>query len=355
MNWEKDSKLLEISGRACHAREVFLSDLKKLPEACEIAVCDKYKARLKDRDGAPLLGEFAPWMLSDILAVESPNSAERILSPWMGLYVHTLLLDDIIDTNDKRVAAPVLIASSLIAERSIRRLHEMFPHDSWVKLKLDESFLEMATAAIDEIQNHRNSLQIYSEKDIADIGKKFSILNLCGAMLLGDSREDVLDDSALLPVSLLSSGMQLLDDITDWYDDWQIGNYTPLLTETLDFLNSLTIGSSLPSANFSRCHLLAGMILSGSLENCLLKAEQILTEMFELSSCNIHSVTDHFFSLVLSETARFRESVIEVRNRLSHEQALGTILWNDLFEPSKRILTWITEVDRGIKIVAQGC
>lgn len=354
MNWNTDSTLLEISSKACHAREVFLSDLKNLPEACETAVCNKYKARLKDRDGAPLLGEVAPWVLSDILSVESPNSVERILAPWMGLYVHTLLLDDIIDTKDKRVAAPVLIASSLIAERSIRRLHEVFPHDSWVNLKLDECFLEMATAAIEEIQNHRNSVQTYSEKDIADIGKKFSILNLCGAMLLGDSKEEVINDSVLLPVSLLSSGMQLLDDITDWYEDWQIGNYSPLLTETLDFLKSFPIDSDSTLANLSRCHLLASMILSGSLENCLLKAEQILTQMIELSSCNKHSIASRFFSLIVSEASSFRESTIKARNRLSHEQVLDTILYESC-KPNKRALTWINEVDREIKIVAQGC
>lgn len=355
MNWITNSTLQEMSRTAQHAREVFMHNLEGLPQACQHVVLTKYKARLENRDGAPLLGECAPWILSDILSIDSPKTAERVLSPWMDLYIYTLLLDDIIDTNDMHTSTPVLIASSLIAQRGIRKLYETFPGNSWVSLKLDECFIEMATAAIDEIQNHRNSVQTYSDNDIFDIGKKFSILHLCGAMLLADSRDKVPPDSILLPVSLLSSGMQLLDDITDWHDDWQIHNYTPLLTETFQFLNESSIFSESSQTNLSRNDILAAMILSGSLENSLLKATQMLTQMIELSSCHSHSVTARFFFQLLFEAGSFRDLVIRAREKLSQEFIIGDVSSGVPFAPCEKNPSWIEEVDRGIQIIAQGC
>lgn len=355
MKWETDSTLIEMVSKARSARDVFLNDLEYLPKACQTVVRKQYKARLKDRGGAPLLGECAPWFLSDILAVNEPNKIEKILKPWMELYFHTLLLDDIIDNNDHRTAAPAIIASSLIAERGIRRLHEIFPNNSWILLKLDECFLDMAFAAIDEIGNHRNTLQNYTEKDIAKIGKKFSILDFCGAMLLADSKNKIPLDSFLFPISLLSNGMQLLDDITDWYDDWQIRNYTPLLTEAFQFMNVSTNEIIRYKNILSRNQILAAIILSGSLENCLTKSERFLSEMILHATLETPSVTSRFFSLLLSEVSNFKNMAAISRKILSQEHHSNGFLRPELYVPNEESIYWISKIDSGIKIIAQGC
>ena len=351
-------ELKELSDKALYARKVFLSDLENLPQACQATVNNLYKSRIENQNEAPLLGECAPWMLSDILSIPTPRTAEKILPPWMSLYVHTILLDDILDNNDRRVVAPTLIASSLIAERGIRQLYEIFPDNSWIFLKLDECFLEMAAAAINEIQNHRNSLQKYSKRDVDEIGKKFSLLNLCGAMLLADSNKIAPPSKIFLPVSLLSSGMQLLDDITDFFDDWKINNYTPLLTDTLLFLNKLprkNFRQDLILAEMRRDQVIAAMIISGSLENYLLKAKQILTKMINLSSDKNQTSTHIFFSLLISEIDGFRLLVMQAHKTIKQKAIPDKFFWPEIYTPDENIMNWVKEIDRGIKIIAQGC
>lgn len=264
-----ESALAGIAGKVHRSRQTFFNDLQQLPRGLRTVIQKNYDQRLARGRGKPMLGEYAPWLLAEVLQIRSRTAIKSVLPPWMNFYAYSLFLDDVLDMENKSDAAPLLVASGLLLERGIARLYEGLAPDTKVRVQLDKYFLESAQAVFREFDRHRNKLHSYQPHEIRGLGEKVSLLKLCAAsLLLADGAEKV-DEELLLPVGLLATGMQMLDDVADWREDWQSGNYSHLLTQTLVTLRANQIITDADQSDLTEREVFASMVITGTLESYL--------------------------------------------------------------------------------------
>lgn len=355
MNWQNDLTLKAISANAQKSRRVFFEDIGDFPEPCRTAIKRNCKNRLDAVKGAPLLGECAPWMISDLLGGRAISKPDDILPVWMNLYMQTMMLDEIIDTPTQKLDPQVLIASSLLGQRGLKHFFDRYPTDTWVSVQLDKCVFEMADMAIDELHQHRMTAGAYTDSDVINIGKKFSILKLCAVMLIEDEGDVSSVDRLLLPVSMLASGMQLLDDITDWKEDWDIKNYSPLLTATVEYIRKYSPRLQDDDIDISYEGVLFAMVLSESLEGYLEKASCFFEHMFEMSTCDSESATAYFFKMLQSEVREFVGFVKSIRKSIEGDSKYMTVIGDPSFQLPQHCKTALRDVERALEVVAQGC
>src|SRR6267142_6314194 len=85
-----------VATKVLEMRSVFLDQLNVLPVPFNEIIKDHYIARVVRAEDRYMLGEYAPFFLADIFHI--PDSlTHNIVIPWLMLYEHSLLVDDIID------------------------------------------------------------------------------------------------------------------------------------------------------------------------------------------------------------------------------------------------------------------
>ena len=180
---------------------------------------------------APLLGEIAPWLIADILDIKSVADIRPVATAWAELYFSVLLLDDIIDGEDEREAAERMIASSLLQQRGLCALLSNSSRPAQLAKIIESAFTENALAAHNEISRHRNRLLPFECAEIGQLGRKLAIVRICifaVASLEGASPKSIRWLGKAFEG--MQTGLQLLDDITDWESDFQINSFTLPLT-----------------------------------------------------------------------------------------------------------------------------
>lgn len=260
--------LMEFQGEVTRQRECLFAGVSDFPAPLRDVIIANYKSRVARGHGKPLLGECAPWLMAEILPIRDRTAVGRVIQPWMDLYAYTLFIDDIIDVTEKADALPLMLASQLLLERGLSRLYAVLPMESGVRVHVDAYFLEAATAVLAEFQEHRGHLKPYSSEDVDRLGQKVAFLKLCASCLLSmDGRQPDDHETLLLPVGALATGMQLLDDIADWEEDFRARNFTPLLTMALAGLESDAPETPQCLDTLTPRDVMVRLITTGALEN----------------------------------------------------------------------------------------
>jgi hypothetical protein len=274
---------MRYSKLSATARHKFYEGLQSLPNEFEEIIRDSYQERIERGHNKPLLGEIAPWILTDLMPISSHDNATAILAPWMNLYAYTLFMDDLLDQPHNGRSPELLLASGLLLEKGITALCRMFPSSAHLHLNIDCRFTEAAYAALKEIKKHRNRIQEFPEADIAGIGEKVALLKLCASCLIyannSDSSDATKEDNVIISIGSLATGMQLLDDVTDWEEDWTSTNYSYLLTSTFTKIQEMGIKRPLPYGSANSDEVFIAMILTGSLEDIIDRAAYNLSQV----------------------------------------------------------------------------
>lgn len=192
------------------------------------------EAHLSERLGrtsSPLLGEFVPWIVADILGVKSASRLKHVAAGWAELYFSVMLLDDIIDGEGDSDSIERMLAANLLQQRGICTLLSNSAHPQALAKTIDSAFSDNAVAAHHEIIRHRNRLSRFNQTEIRNLGRKLAIVRVCIAAVA--SMKDVSVEEVQWLYSTfdeLLAGLQLLDDITDWEEDFRIKSFTLPLT-----------------------------------------------------------------------------------------------------------------------------
>lgn len=314
------SALAGLSKNVVTNRQTFLRGLGKLPPEFGNRLADNYNDRLNRARGKPLLGEYAPWLLADMLPLNNRRSALRIAPAWMNLYAYTLFVDDVLDTTKPVDHSHSFLASALLLERGISEISAALPRNAKIRVKLDRYFLEAAQAVFKEINQHRQKLDAYCEDDVSRLGEKVALLKLCASFLLAVDGGSHPEKELLIPVAALATGAQLFDDITDWKEDWQSGNYTYLLTYAFRGLTQLGIVKS--PEQFTATEVLTAIVLTGSLEDSLNRGLGYLKNVRTSPHLRSHSPAEHLLRKMIQEHSEFVEEVVEVRQYLQRSGLL---------------------------------
>jgi len=346
--------IAEFSSATGGARTAFFSSLEQTPDRLREVVINNYEARLTRGNGRPMLGEYAPWLLSQVLPLRHHETPDRLAVPWMHLYAYTLFMDDVLDVDNKRDAAPLLIASGLILQRGIASLYEVMPAGSEVRVRLDTHFLEAAYAAIKEIEEHKQRVRRFSSDEVSQLGEKVSLLKLCATCLLMADGVSSIDGEVMIPVESLATGMQLLDDVADWEEDWQAANYSHLLTETICRLQDLNLATENEARSFIPREILTSMIFTGCLEDCIADGIKCLQQVRASSNLNHNSPAYRLVQAIIEENSAFAAQVRTARH--SCEEALKKSpdrRWIAVLSHNGAVQDQVQSIHTGLQIVAQ--
>jgi len=326
--------LSQFENRVEKSRELFLDSLKELPEGLQTVARTRTLERIERASHKMLLGEYAPWLVADLLGVTDEQSVKEVSASWLNLYFFVMMLDDVIDRrNDGEYGAAELITASLLLQRGISELSSLLSESTEFKESFDSAFMSTANAAIHELDNHRSKITSYSTKDISNLGRKMSLLRICVATIA-----QLKDDNNGYELNLvqdafqdLATGIQLLDDLTDWKEDLEAENMTvPLTLANLrapgaKYLECEDITNQLKFSEQERTLLL--MVYTGAIEDTLSEAIKALKKTIAgLNSIQINEKTGKrtmdFIQDVLDRCAIAKKCVSENREKIQHSIGL---------------------------------
>lgn len=326
---------------ASATRSDFFIGLAPLPPALRRLIEARYAARLDRACGRPLLGEYAPVLLADLLGLQS-SVADRFTQPIMNVYAASLIADDMFDRAPQPDAAMAAAASALLVQRGMTGLFRILPAAPTVDL-VDDSFVQAARSALSEVRAHRARIQPYSQEDVTALGDKGALLKLAARlMLLSDGRASTPQTMDLINDLLV--GVQLLDDLTDWEEDWNASHYTLLLTLAAERAqeNNRVLFSTAQSAE----DVLGHLVTTGALEDTIQTAREHLARVLAQHPGETGSVTKALLSAILRELG-----LLEVVARTARIAATGSSIANGAGAPPSSDALRLVQ-DR-LQIVAQ--
>ncbi|MCG8092943.1 MAG: hypothetical protein JAZ17_04815 [Candidatus Thiodiazotropha endolucinida] len=215
--------------------------------------------RLK-KNNVPVLGELIPWMLSDLFELE-PVQVQDIATAWLKVYLYTCLIDDLLD-EEARFSPEEILTSSLLFQEGSAALFNVV-RDTKYETLLKKSFYLSAEG---ELQDLSQQQDIAANKSSTSIKKNYVLLS-CAAALA--ARADKRGNAIVEFSEAILLGLQYLDDIADWEQDFENGNYTKLLSQGIDFETELTTTPS-------RKRMLSSLVETGALSDLLFETSSIL-------------------------------------------------------------------------------
>ena len=119
MTQTTSSPLSRFSKNVVANRQAYFNLIGAFPPEFGDTLARHYKSRLARAHGKPLLGEYAPWLLADMLPLRNPRVSREVAPAWMSLYAYTLFVDDMLDSAERADFSRSLLASSLLLQRGI--------------------------------------------------------------------------------------------------------------------------------------------------------------------------------------------------------------------------------------------
>lgn len=338
------------------SRKEFLSNVKSLPAPLDEVVIRNYTRRLNRTKSKILLGEYAPWFFADIAGIENEDAVAKFVQSWLNIYSYIIFVDDTIDRKDVPDRDLLIIAAGLLLQRGLSALYGIVKHHSKEDLRdaVDRSLTQAAAAATKEVRRRGVWWRGYSRAELTTLGHKVAALKLCAYCLRKTG--SFLDASNLNTdgIDAFSTGMQLLDDVTDWEEDWRARIYTYPLALTFQGMSRAKIlGGSRPWT-LTRGDVLGGMVITKALERTLSQSKEFLERAVVLLRLRSRSPSSEFLRSLLENSRTFSHVVQDARKFF--EEKRGESQLNDWFhsisrKPEHRKV--LLKVSRSFSIVAQ--
>lgn len=266
MHDEGHSPLFQFSSKVEASRRLVLEEFAAMPAPFGDVIREQYLARASAKN---LAGEFAPWLIADLLGARIDDSLDDLAAAWLLLHTYVLMVDDLLD--DSAVDPKLLqIASGLCLQRSLTRLFKAAPAALQATDYIDRFCRQTAEAVTRELQQDR----FFSRAAIAHrmaVLKLWSVFLLCRMGRSADiaAAETVIDD--------LACALQLLDDLTDWEEDWRLGRHTKPIAIAIDRGRASGFVGETPTAD----DLFAALVITGAYTETLAEADVFLRRVRE--------------------------------------------------------------------------
>lgn len=215
-----------LAARILEIRSIFMDHLDLLPGPFNKIVKDHYIARVVRAEDRYMLGEYAPFFLADLFQI-SASLPERISIPWLTLYEHSLLVDDIVDITERNWPQQ-LFASQLLFDDVLSLWRERFHKypDLWRSFcKYHEEGISAASMELMSGEDLPQASLGLSDIHIS-MGRKAALVKFCAATFSIEERGRVLTSIEESAIDKLCAGVQLLDDLSDCVEDYKNDRYT---------------------------------------------------------------------------------------------------------------------------------
>lgn len=223
-----------------------------------------YEERLKRADGNPMLGEYAVFLLGDLLAID-PSVVQLFSFPWLLMYEHCLLLDDLLDES-RTYWKHELLLSQLLSESSQNEYCKLLGGHKSILEIFGKYRIQSINAMLFEIGGFPSGSDHFNNDRILKQGRKASLLKFCGAAMMLYEKNRCLSQQEEFAIDCLCAGVQLLDDLTDSSEDHVLGRGNALLCSAYDWLKVNVLGNIYPlrPSCIGKEELSIGIILSGA-------------------------------------------------------------------------------------------
>lgn len=251
------------------ARRRLYAEIDTLPKQLSVVAKNAYRLRTRRAKTSFLLGECAPTLLAQAPLDMADPRVKSALNGWSLIYAYIVLVDDAID-RDGIDRDMVTVAAGTLLQRGVVRVLEGVDHrhQKSISQGIDRFLTETAIGAALEL--HRKSARTSSASySSAGIARKLAVLKLCvrQVSVLSDCDNRRINWRA---IERLAAGVQLLDDVTDWREDWSSKGYTHLIALATQRMLRHSCRMQ-PSFATSDAFLL-GALATGSIEGVLSKA-----------------------------------------------------------------------------------
>ncbi len=341
----RSEQLLWLRAETIRTRKEYLRRLRALPQPIGEACAAFYERRVDRVRPKPLLGEYLPWLLGDLAGIARSTTA-RVAECWLPFYLQVLAVDDLLDTPSSDEATLPIVAG-VFSEQGHAGYARLLGSDERFWAPFETYVLRMAAAGAREMQMRRNRIARISAQDWIEAGEKIELVKVCYlSLVLAEGKRP--DPEHLRALQDFAVGIQLFDDISDWEEDFAIGNYTPLLVRAFVH-GTADVGDV--SANSDRVFL--RIVETGALENCAAEGEERLTRAavrsgFETTSRGMRfltGLTDDLRS-IRTRAAALGGFITEVRRTFPAGEEANLL-------GDARLRERLTELRTTLRVVAQ--
>ncbi len=236
----------------------------------------------KQRAGEILmLGEYVPFVFGELFNISKKN-IRKVAFPWFLMYEYSLLLDDLLD-EDREQWKVELIASQYLLDKSYSSFFNQLGKASFLLDKYNlyrEQSFEGMLAEID-MENNIGSILLQ--------GRKSALVKFCIASLIELEYNRSISSKEEQVIDNICSAIQLIDDLTDFKEDYSKNQVNLLLRTSLNWLkNKYGIRKRL---NVEQ--LIFAMLFSNSISTSLEFSEYLLNKInknIEVNSLNQYSI-----------------------------------------------------------------
>lgn len=300
--------------------------LAELPHPLARRLVSHREDRFERACGRPMLGEYAIDIFSDLLHLGEASKA-RAEIPWLLLYEHALLIDDLLDGPSKQCGYD-LILSQVLLDKAHRAISTLVG-DGDIVLRLFERYrMESWTAMIQEMEwSQGKREEVGSEEALLLQGRKSALAKFCATLLRYADRGEILTQEQERGIDALCSGIQLLDDLADCHEDHSNGRMNRTLQTAIRWLSHRFPRHSSPGKDdpLGPSQLVAGLVLSGSVASTWITAAGRFEEALDLLKAPVGACATEYFTAL---GVQCRQSSI----RLGFLTSQGGEGWNCLDE-----------------------
>lgn len=222
-----------------------------------------YRERLLRSQGQIMLGEYAVFIISDLLKM-SKNTVARVQFPWLMLYEYSLLLDDLLDESRKNFREEILL-SQILLDAAHYEFAEFIENSAYEKEIYSKYRMESMYAMNEENAGINKEVTPFSEDMVILQGQKSSLIKYLASSMMFLENNRALSENEEDALGNICSGIQLLDDLTDIEDDHEAGRKNSLLYKTYRWASSNTEVSYLRTDYFDRNILIVAAAYSGAI------------------------------------------------------------------------------------------
>lgn len=263
-----DEQLAPIAVEILSIRSAFLDHLDTLPAPFGESIKRHYLERIVRAGDRHMLGEYGPFLLADVLRVPQ-KAATSIVIPWLVLYEHTLLVDDIVDVKGSSWAQDVLL-SQILFDDFVSLWQERFFEcpNLWQAFRTYHT--EGVSAALKEMEQSLDATPEPRHDVNGDcdehliMGRKAALVKFCAAALSIEFRGRLLNPIEEGGIDKICAGIQLLDDLSDCAEDYKEGRDAFILRIAFDKIRGHHDFNFVVRNDLSEDELISFLILSGA-------------------------------------------------------------------------------------------
>ncbi len=185
----------------------------------------RYLLRPGDASAGVLpLNALVPLLLSEPFGIQHTETRERVARANLYLDHFTQVLDDTTDVMGEASPFALHLSHHLLAKGMC--LYLGLTTDAHSFSHILEGYFEEAMGAERYLWRHHGKIASYDDTDFAMIGRRCALMKASGAIYADLSGNCGPLDAIERGLDAAATGVQLVDDLIDWYDDFSEGIYT---------------------------------------------------------------------------------------------------------------------------------